>query len=343
MKQILAYNLEQLEQIIIEEKENGKIWFRGHTNHKYVLLPNLYRTLYATRDQFNNPIFPKKVTENNNSGDIVAIPDQLYLISFYSELDKLGIAYPENYIEQICFAQHYGVKTKLLDWTTDKKIAYYFSNAGRKKNTKTAIYMLNPEEFNQYMLHMNREFYSYKFSDFKFSNTEREIVKSSKIKVDGIIDPSELNAKSRLTPLAISGPRNDQRICRQSGNFIGFGKLIWSIEYYEDAKLKNELNLNFETDLKCITKIILSPKLSNQIGALIREEGIDEKYVYIDNDIKDKISKQAEIFNEQVNSKNLKKWENEYYEYLKLKKNCSALDIARVLMAKMASEVNDQD
>lgn len=345
MKQILAYDLEQLEQIINEGIENGKTWFRGHANHKYVLLPNLYRTLYATRNQFNIPILPKMITENNNSGDIVLIPDILYISSFYSELEKSDIPYPEDYIEQICFAQHYGVKTRLLDWTTDIKIAYYFSNAGRKKNTKTAIYMLNPKEFNQYMSRMNRELYGYKFSDFKFSNTEKEkeIVRSSKIEVDGIIDPSELSSKSRLTPLAISGPRSVQRICRQSGNFIGFGTLIWSIEYYEDAKLKNELNLNFETDLNCITKIILSPKLSNEIGALIKKEGIDEKYVYIDNDIKDKISKQAEILNEQVNSKNLKKWKNEYYEYLKVKKNSPAVNIASVLMAKMVSGKNDQD
>lgn len=339
MKQISVYDLKKLEQIIYEEMENGKIWFRGHANHKYVLLPSLYRTLYATRDQFNVPIFPQKVTEYNNSGDIVPIPDHLYINSFYSKLDKLGIDYPKDYIEQICFAQHYGVKTRLLDWTTDINIAYYFSNAGRKKNTKTAIYMLNPKEFNQYMSYMNQELYRYKFSDFKFSSVEmeKEIIQSSMIKVDGILEPSELNAKSRLTPFAVRGPQIDQRICRQSGNFIAFGTLIWSIEYYENAKLKNELNFNFETDLECITKIILSSKLSNQIGAIIRKEGIDERYIYNGNDVKDDISKQAEISNEQVISGNLKKWENDYFE---LKNNSPAVDIARKLMANMVSKKN---
>lgn len=336
MKEILAYDIKQLEQIINEEMENEKIWFRGHANYKYVLLPNLYRTLYATRDQFNIPILPKKVTEYNNSGDIVQIPDHLYINSFYSKLDELGIAYPKDYIEQICFAQHYGVKTKLLDWTTDIKVAYYFSNAGRNKNTKTAIYMLNPKEFNQYMSHINQEVYDYKFSGFEFHNAEmeKEIFQNSKIEVYGIIEPSELNAKSRLTPLAISGPRIDQRICRQSGNFIGFGKLIWPIEYYEDSKLKNELNFDFETNLECITKIILSPKLSNEIGAIIRKEGIDERYIYNGNDIKDNISKQAEIANKQVISRNLEEWENDYYNF----KNYSpAMDITRLLYAKMVS------
>lgn len=332
MKEILAYDLKQLEQIISEEMESGKTWFRGHTNHKYVLLPNLYRTLYATKDQFNIPILPKKVTEYNNSGDIVQIPDGLYINSFYSKLDELGIAYPNDDIEQICFAQHYGVKTRLLDWTTDIKVAYYFSNTGRKKNTKTAIYMLNPKEFNQYMSHMNQELYNYKFSNYKFLDAEmgKKIVQNSKIEVDGIIEPSELNEKSRLTPLAISGPKIDQRICRQSGNFIGFGKLIWSIEYYEDAKLKNELNFDFETDLECITKIILSPKLSNVIGTIIRKDGIDKRYIYNGNDIKDDISKQAEISNKLVISRNLKEWENDYYNLIN---NSPAVDIARELFA----------
>lgn len=320
MKQILAYDLKQLEQIINEETKNGKIWFRGHANHKYALLPSLYRTLYETRDQFNIPIYPKKITEYNNSGNIVPIPDHLYINTFYSKLDELGIAYPKDYVEQICFAQHYGVKTRLLDWTTDINVAYYFSHAGRKDNTKTAIYMLNPQEFNQYMSHMNQELYHYKFGDFKFPNAEieKDIVQSSMIKVDGILETSELNEKSRLTPFAIHGPQIDQRICRQSGNFIAFGSLIWPIDYYEDAKLRSELNFDFETDLECITKIILSPKLSNQIGATLRKEGIDERYIYIGYDAKDDISKQAEISNEQVISKNLKEWENDYFELKKI-------------------------
>lgn len=342
MKQISAYDLNQLEEIINEETENGKIWFRGHANHKYVLLPNLYRSLYATKDQFNIPIFPKKITEYNNSGDIVPIPDHLYINSFYSKLDKLGIDYPKDYIEQICFAQHYGVKTRLLDWTTDMNVAYYFSHAGRKNNTKTAIYMLNPKEFNQYMSHMNHELYSYKFGDFKFPNAEmeKEIIQSSMIKVDGILKPSELNAKSKLTPFAIRGPQIDQRICRQSGNFIAFGSLIWPIEYYEDAKLKNVLGFDFKTDLECITKIILSPKLSNQIGAILRKEGIDKRYIYNGRDVKDDISNQAEISNKQVISERLKEWENDYFE---LRNNSPAIFLARELMTNIVSEKNVQD
>lgn len=342
MKQISVYDLKQLVQIINEEKKNGKIWFRGHANHKYVLLPSLYRNLYATRDQFNIPILPKKITEYNNSGDIVPIPDLLYINSFYSKLDKLGIDYPKDYIEQICFAQHYGVKTRLLDWTTNINVAYYFSHEGRKNNTKTAIYMLNPKEFNQYMSHMNQELYHYKFSNFKFPNAEmeKEIDQSSMIKVDGLLEPSELNAKSRLTPFAIRGPQIDQRICRQSGNFIAFGSLIWSIEYYENAKLKNELNFDFKTDLECITKILLSPKLSNQIGDFLRKKGIDKRYIYNGHDAKDDISKQAEISNEQVISERLKEWEN---DYLELKNNSPAVLIARELMANMVSKKNFRD
>ena len=124
------------------------------------------------------------------------------------------------------------------------------------------------------------------------------------------------------------------------GNFIAFGALIWSIEYYEDAKLKNELNFNFETDLECITKIILSPKLSNQIGTNLRKEGIDENYIYNGHNVKDDISKQAEISNEKVISERLKEWENDYIE---LKNNSPAMFIARELMANMVGEKNFQD
>lgn len=342
MKQITAYDLKQLEQIINEERENGKTWFRGHANHKYSLLPNLYRTLYATRDQFNMPIQPYKIREYNNSGDIVLIPDALYINSFYSRLDELGIEYPKNYIEKICFAQHYGVKTRLLDWTTNKEVAYYFSHAGRKNNTKAAIYMLDPKRFNEYMSYMNQELYHYKFRNCRFPDAEieKKIVQSSMIKADGILEPSELNAKSRLTPLAVYGPQIDQRICKQSGNFIAFGALIWPIEYYEDAKLKNELDFDFETDLKCITKITLSPKLSNEIGGILRKNGVDKSYIYNGHNDKDDISKQAEISNQKVISEILKECENKYSD---LKNNSPAFFIARELIAKMIHEKKVQD
>lgn len=342
MKQIQVYDLKQLEQTIDEEIESGKIWFRGQANHKFVLQPNLYRNLYATRDQFDIPILPKKVTEYNNSGDVVQIPDNLYINSFFSRLDNLGMDYPNDYIEQICFAQHYGVKTRLLDWTTDIKVAYYFSHEGRKNSNKTAIYMLNPEQFNKYMSHMNQELYRYKFGDFKFPDAEieKQIIQNSKIKVEEILEPSELNEKSKLTPFAVRGPQIDKRICRQSGNFVAFGSLIWPIEYYENTQLKNELNFDFDTDLKCITKIILSPKLSNQIGAILREEGIDEQYIYNGRDAKDVISKQAEISNEQAVLKSLDEWTK---EYLELKENCPAIFMARELMSKIVTGKNIKD
>ena len=104
--------------------------------------------------------------------------------------------------------------------------------------------------------------------------------------------------------------------------------------------MKNELNFNFETDLECITKIILSPKLSNQIGTNLRKEGIDENYIYNGHNVKDDISKQAEISNEKVISERLKEWENDYIE---LKNNSPAMFIARELMANMVGEKNFQD
>lgn len=160
------------------------------------------------------------------------------------------------------------------------------------------------------------------------------------IKADGILEPSELNAKSRLTPLAVYGPQIDQRICKQSGNFIAFGALIWPIEYYEDAKLKNELDFDFETDLKCITKITLSPKLSNEIGGILRKNGVDKSYIYNGHNDKDDISKQAEISNQKVISEILKECENKYSD---LKNNSPAFFIARELIAKMIHEKKVQD
>lgn len=150
-----------------------------------------------------------------------------------------------------------------------------------------------------------------------------------------IISEESENGKTWFTPYAIHGPKIDQWICRQSGNFIAFGTLIWPIEYYEDEKLKNELSFDFETDLKCITKIILSSKLSGKIGAILRKNGIDEKYIYNGYNIKDDISKQAEISNKEVISKKLKEWENEYIEF---EKNSPALYLTSKFMDYISNE-----
>lgn len=64
--------------------------------------------------------------------------------------------------------------------------------------------MLNPKKFNQYMSYMSQELYRYKFSNFKFPNAkmEKEIVQSSTLKVEEILEPFELNLnfQYKLTP-----------------------------------------------------------------------------------------------------------------------------------------------
>lgn len=73
---------------------------------------------------------------------------------------------------------------------------------------------------------------------------------------------------------------------------------------------------------------------------MLREKGIDKRYIYNGDDIKDDISEQAEKSNKEVLSERLKEWKNDYFE---LKNNSPALFIARDLMVNMLIGKNVKD
>lgn len=39
-----------------------------------------------------------------------------------------------------------------------------------------------------------------------------------------------------IFPVAFYGPKNDMRMCRQSGNFTIHGQMVWPIDYLYNAK-----------------------------------------------------------------------------------------------------------
>jgi hypothetical protein len=128
------------------------------------------------------------------------------LYAFVSELKKNDIFIDEslNMVDLYCLAQHYGVWTPMMDWTTDFTVALFFACDGRKDNTDCSVFMLDPEKWNDFASGYSKVFNS------------DEVIKISS-----------------LTPLAMYGKRDDKRMCRQSGNFTVHGNMIWPLEHYK--------------------------------------------------------------------------------------------------------------
>lgn len=261
---------EELLSIVVEENERGNKWFRGQADINYPLLPSVIRRAQIVEDQFGRRVRPHPIEVFSTYGDKCIIPDKLYINSFRKLIESKEI-YKESMsnIEFLCLAQHYGVRTMLLDWTTDAIVALFFALDGRKVGTSAGFYILDPVEFNK--------------------NT---CLEEKVFNIDNVPDPYDF-------PIAFYGPKNDMRMCRQSGNFTIYGSMVWPIDYLYPAK-------------KFLKRIEIPDSVCFGLEKILRGLGVTKESIYVMDDEKDMIALEARNLTEQAFEKQLKEWTEEW-------------------------------
>lgn len=246
----------------ISQGSQCELWFRGQVNQNFTLLPSIGRP----------PI--------NN-----ATLEDAYLSKFQS----LAIPYIQNlpafplpngvpsYWSWLVLMQHYGVPTRLLDWSRYALAALYFAtnplDTGIQPGVDGVVWVLNPAKLNQ---------------AFSFNPNLQPgyIPNMEEAGFTQIFGPQSQNLDN-LKPAAAIAPVNNPNIMAQRGTFIVYPlkKNLMPLENFEDASdylikicIASESFALIHTQLQHygITELALFPNITNlarEINQQVQNEG----------------------------------------------------------------------
>ncbi len=158
----------------------GFVWYRGQSSKSWKLDPGFYR--------MQNP------------------PSEWTLLKRFKQSAGMLIdKSPGDSFDWLFLMQHYGVPTRLLDWSESPLAALYFA-VNKADNNDAALWALRPTELNKNAgIHDAEEFFIPSFEDTELSNYSVENLAQNK--------------RSKLLPIATIATRNNARIQAQLGVF----------------------------------------------------------------------------------------------------------------------------
>lgn len=232
------------ELIEVLERDNGNYsgshWYRGQSDEAWSLSPGYLRESY--------------------------VPESSLIKRFKQSAALLVDTSPNTSFDWLFLMQHYGVPTRLLDWSENPLVGLYFAveNAD-KSDVDAALWSLKPSELNKNanIEDGEEEFFIPAFEDEELANYSVETLRQ--------------NARSQLKPLAAIATRNNSRIQAQHGVFtihhhdkspideVGNGSHVvkYVIPGDKKASIKKQLAL------LGFTKFQLFPELSS-IGEIVK-------------------------------------------------------------------------
>jgi hypothetical protein len=134
----------QIETFLAEVEEAAKalrhleqrVWYRGLSNAEYLLLPSLFRE-------------PKGRPRDKDISYDLRVREKNLFARFQMRAGELLPPRLESSWEVLSVMQHYGVPTRVMDWTESLFVALYFALEYKDENRSPCIWLLNPFELNK--------------------------------------------------------------------------------------------------------------------------------------------------------------------------------------------------
>jgi hypothetical protein len=231
------------------------LWYRGCGNAAHKLLPSLYRhPTYRTSDEFSN------------------VENQIMMRFRQRSIPFVQRALGDDW-EVLFLMQHYGVPTRLLDWTENPFIGLFFAvmNTGYVYKGRAAkramvfakdavVWLMDPIAWNTHALRHQSFNRGIPFTNDTALNPYKPVLTTK---------------DNRNMPVAINGAHNSPRIVAQRGAFTIFGDNLSPME------------LDFDADgfpAGTLVKIVLQKNLIPTFRRAVLNHGITESVVFPDLD-----------------------------------------------------------
>lgn len=255
--------IEQIIKLTNTNKDNSEItfWFRGESSTEFEtpLVPNAYRVLSGTLKHTNN----KRIFSENIKSIEKNIDSEYYRKTFLY-LKQSNVK--NNFVNRYFLMQHYGIQTRLLDWSENALISLYFAVSSNKEKDGR-VWILNPFEMNnitiQKILDSDK---NCKMIPSLSNNYKRKklINKDGEFRIKEIsrrylwMDFSNDNLPEKsYYPLAIYPPYIDSRLQFQSSCFTIFGNEINGLIDVNNKIVLNSLIIDKEFKVKILEELAI--------------------------------------------------------------------------------------